>query len=318
MTAEKIIDVLKEQNDFLLATHSQPDGDALGSTLALGALLKELGKNVTLSIEDSDVSPQYHFLPGIDKIVTVKDSSKYKVLITLDAANKKRLGRMLPAVDDCPVTINIDHHPDNSNFAQINWIDESVTSTSEQVYNLWKLMGVPLTIEAAICIYVGMLTDTGRWQYPNTTSHSLKVAAELVDLGIKPIEIFEQVYENYSVKSFKLLTVGLSKAVFEMEMGFVYTVIDQADLKATGAKMSETETLVDMLRSVKDINVAMVLKVPNASETKASLRSHPPVNVGSLARVFGGGGHDNAAGFVTTDKPDVVVEKVKQWLTASS
>ncbi len=318
MTVEKIVDVLRKQNDFLLATHRQPDGDALGATLALGALLKELGKKATLSIEASDVSPQYLFLPDFDRITTAKDFSKYNVLIALDVANKARLGRMLTAVDVCPVTINIDHHPDNSNFAQINWIDELVTSASEQVFNLWKLMEVPLTKEAATCIYVGMLTDTGRWQYSNTTSHSLKIAAELVDLGVKPTEIFEKVYENYSVESLKLLAVGLGKAVFELKLGFVYTVINQEDLKATGAKMTETETLVDMLRSIKDISVAMVLKVANDRETKASLRSHPPVNVGDLARAFDGGGHDNAAGFITNEKSDVVVEKVKRWLTASS
>ncbi|KKL61769.1 hypothetical protein LCGC14_2191980, partial [marine sediment metagenome] len=261
--------------------------------------------------------PQYQFLPYIDKIASAKDFSKYNVLIALDAANKARLGRISPAMDVCPITINIDHHPDNSDFAKINWIDEKVTSTSEQIFNLWKLMDIPLTKEAAICIYVGMLTDTGRWQYSNTTGHSLKVAAELLDLGVEPTEIFEKVYENFSVEAFKLLTAGLSKAVFELGLGFVYTIITQEDLKTTGAKMTETETLVDMLRSVKDINVAMVLKETDKHETKASLRSHPPVNVGDLARAFDGGGHDNAAGFVTNEKSDVVVEKVKRWLTAS-
>lgn len=317
MTAKKIVEVLGRQNEFLLATHGQPDGDAIGATLALGALLKELGKNTTISIEASEVPPQYQFLPYIDKIASAKDFSKYNVLIALDAANKARLGRISPAMDVCPITINIDHHPDNSDFAKINWIDEKVTSTSEQIFNLWKLMDIPLTKEAAICIYVGMLTDTGRWQYSNTTGHSLKVAAELLDLGVEPTEIFEKVYENFSVEAFKLLTAGLSKAVFELGLGFVYTIITQEDLKTTGAKMTETETLVDMLRSVKDINVAMVLKETDKHETKASLRSHHPVNVGNLARAFGGGGHDNAAGFVVTDKPYVVVDKVKQWLTAS-
>lgn len=242
----------------------------------------------------------------------------HRVFVALDAANKNRLGDMAPVLDQCPNSINIDHHPDNTEFAAQNWIDSSTSSASEQVFDLWKSMSVPLTKAAATCIYVGMLTDTGRWQYSNTTPKALRVAAELVDLGVSPVDVFNKVYENYSFEWFKLLAVGMKKAVFDKNTGLVYTYIELKDLAETGAKMEETESLVDLLRSVGSVNVAMVTKETKPGEIKASLRSRKPVDVGKLARDFGGGGHMNAAGFVSTEPLNAIVEKVTRWLTAYS
>lgn len=313
-----IAETLRREDDFLVLTHVNPDGDGLGAMLALGHLFEALGKKYKLGVVSvGDIPPQYKFLPGSDRLTTV-DNSTGRVLLTVDSANESRLGPLVSALERFQITINIDHHPDNSAFANINWIDPTATSASEMVYDLWVQIGLPLNKDAALCIYVGMLTDTGRWQYSNTTGRSLEKAAKLLDAGVKPIEVFRQVFESYSVEWFKLLSLGLQKAVFDKETGLAHAVIGQDDLKATGANMAETENLVDWLRSVGDINVAMVLKETRQGEIKASLRSQDPVDVGLLARSFGGGGHRNASGFVSKDTPENIVKSVKKWLTASS
>lgn len=315
---KRIAEVFKREDDFLVLTHVQPDGDGIGAVLALGKLLDLLGKKRTLAVVDrGDIPAKYRFLPGADELKQVTDPTG-NVLVTVDSANASRLGRFTQALDKYPITINIDHHPDNSAFAKINWIDGDATSASEMVYDLWVETGVELNREAALCIYTGMLTDTGRWQYSNTTDQSLEKAAKLLRMGVRPIEVFRQVYENYSVEWIKLLALGLQKAVFDQGIGLAYVFIDQDDLKATGADMSETENLVDWLRAVGGIKVAMVIKETHSGEIKVSLRSQDPIDVGLLARSFGGGGHANASGFTSNDKPEVIVENVKKWLTGSS
>ena len=315
---EGLAALIKREDDFLVAVHVQPDGDAIGAALALGRLLRELGKSYRLAVADGgEIPPQYKWLPGIAEF-TQQVTPAAKVFVTLDVANESRLGRLAPALAEAAITVNIDHHPDNPGFADHNWVDSTISSTSEMIFYLWEEMGVELTYEPALAIYVGMLTDTGRWQYSNTTSRSLRIAAELVRLGVKPIEVFKNVYESYSVEWFKLLALGLDKAVFDQDIGLAYTLITQEDLAHTGASLAESENLVDRLRSVIRINLAMVLKETRKGEIKVSLRSREPIDVGALARLFGGGGHRNASGFVSKEKPETIIESVKQWLTASS
>jgi len=315
---EEIAGIVRNEDEFLVLTHVQPDGDGFGAMLAMGHLLEALGKKYTLAVANTgDIPPQYKFLPGADR-VKAPESPSGKVLIALDAANLSRLGTLATELDRYSITINVDHHPDNSAFAKINWVDPAASSASEMIYDLWLQVGMAVSKAAALCIYVGMLTDTGRWQYSNTTGRCLEKAAKLLDAGVKPIEVFRRIFESYSVEWFKLLSVGLQKAVFDQEAGLAHAVISQSDLKATGANMAETENLVDWLRAVAGINVAMVLKETRQGEIKVSLRSQDPIDVGLLARGFGGGGHRNASGFISKDEPASIVRNVKKWLTDSS
>ncbi len=315
---KEILAAIEREDDFLVATHVNPDGDAIGALLAVGILLDKLGKKRTLAVVDKDdIAPQYRWLPGIESISPPNGASG-RATIVLDAANKSRLGALGAAFDKSEVTINIDHHIDNPGFASLNWLEEKTSSTAEMIYDLWRQTGLPLPKEAAVCIYVGMLTDTGRWQYANTGAETLKKASLLLEAGVEPIEVYKRIYENNSVEWIKLLALGLGKAVFDKELGLAYAFITQADLKATGAAMSETENLVERLRSVAGINVAMILKETRQGDLKVSLRSREPLDVGGLARTFGGGGHKYASGFTTKDKPENVIENVKKWLTESS
>ena len=315
---EKIADTIKKERDFIVATHVQPDGDAIGALLALGFLLKGLGKNVTLAAGDhSEIPAQYRWLPGQDLIKSGAPAAS-KVLIALDVANASRLGASESLLAKCPITINIDHHPDNPGFADLNWVEPGLSSASEMVFDLWSRFDLPLTIDAATCIYVGMLTDTGRWQYSNASSRALRIAAELVDLGVVPVEIFNRIYENYSPQWFKLLAVGLEKAVFDTELGLAYTIINQLDQAKTGASLAESENLVEWLRSVTGITVSMVLKEMTRGDIKVSLRSRDPIDVGAVARRFGGGGHKNASGFISREAPETIIKNIKQCLTVSS
>jgi len=313
----KVAEFIKKDDDFVIATHINPDGDGVGASLAFAYLLRSLGKKAAVAISEQELPPQYQFLMDLDKWPKAA-TFKEKVLVALDVANEKRLGEQMSALAECRAAVNIDHHPDNSDFADINWVDVSVTSTSEMVFELFSKMEIELTVQPATCIYVGMLTDTGRWQYSNTTSKSFKIAARLVELGVRPQEVFSKIYEQQSVEWLKMMAIGLGRAVFEKESGLAYTIINQKDLKMSGASMSETENVIDWLRSVKDIDVAMVIKEAANGEVKVSLRSQEPIDVGRIAREQGGGGHRNASGFISKDKPEVIVDKVEKWLTEFS
>ncbi len=321
MAADKdqVLEAISNGRDFIIAAHVQPDGDALGAALALFLLLKELGKNVVFAINPDEVPAKYRFLPEIESVGRPR-TFKGDTLITVDVATPTRLGDSQPALEAVECVVNIDHHPDNPRFGAVNWVESTKTSTSEMVLELWRAAGKVPTLDAAICIYVGMLTDTGNWQYSNTTSGSLRAAADLIDLGVEPNKIFSLIYESNTTGWLRLMGLGLTAAVIDKDLRFAYAIVTRADLEVAGAKAAEVENLVDWLRSLADVDVVLVIKETKTGEFKGSTRSGGSVDVGALARLYDGGGHHNAAGFTTTEAPSLVVAKVKKWLksTASS
>lgn len=321
MAADKdlTLEAINKGRDFIVAAHVQPDGDALGAALGLSLLLRELGKSVVIAIDPDQVPEKYRFLPGIETVAR-PHTFKGDTLITVDVATPERLGDSQGALEVVERVINIDHHPDNPRFGAVNWIEPEMTSTSEMIMELWRASGIKVTLDAAICIYVGMLTDTGKWQYSNTTSNALRTAADLVDLGVEPSKIFSNIYESNTTGWLRLMGIGLTATVIDQDLRFAYAIVTRADLEVAGAKAAEVENLVDRLRSLADVDVVLVIKETKAGEFKGSTRSGGQVDVSALAQLYGGGGHHNAAGFTTTQAPSLVVAKVKKWLksTASS
>jgi phosphoesterase RecJ-like protein len=310
----ELAELIAAGTKFIVVSHVQPDGDALGAVLGLTHLLRRLGKVVVASVHADQLPDKYSFLPGSDLLVEPQDFD-CDTFIALDVANASRLGENKRAMESAKATINIDHHPDNSAFAILNWVDPEAASSSEMVFELWEAFGLTPTIEAAVCIYTGMMTDTGNWQYSNTTGKTLRIASALVDIGVEPNSVYRSVYESNTTGWLRLMGLGLSGAVVDPEHRLAYAVVTQADIETAGAKSIEAENIVDCLRSLAVVDVALVIKETKSGEFKGSIRSNGTVDVGELARMnFEGGGHHNAAGFTSVISPFLIIGKIKKWL----
>lgn len=310
---EQIKSVFREGRKFFHATHVQPDGDAIGSLLGLSLVLESLGKEIYMSCGDANdvLPPQYRFLPSADKIVFPGQArSDFDCFIALDCAGIDRLGPLETLAKDSPCLINLDHHPHNSLFGTINLIDETYSSSSEILYRLLKELGVAFTPNVALCLYVGLVTDTGRFQYSNTSMRVFQVATELVELGVDPNYVFQNVYENVPFSALRLLGLVLSRSQLDAEKELVYSVLTDEDLKATGASLGETENFIDYLRAVRNARLAIIFKPTDQNGLKVSLRSKNELDVGKIARDFGGGGHVNAAGFTSPYGIDETIRRI--------
>lgn len=315
MVPQAVKKALSEGHKVFLTTHVRPDGDALGALIALAFILRKLGKEVAIAIGGKNEAPtHYSFLPGLQEIEWASSFfwEKFDLAVALDAASVFRLGIYQSFFEKTPIlTVNIDHHVSNDSYAKINWVGDNYSSTSEMIYRLAVELGVELEKEAALNLYVGILTDTGRFQYPNTSPLTLEVAKELLKYGIVPFQVYAQVYESYSYSAFKLL--GEIMARSQLTDGILYTYIEQEDLKNYGLKMPDTEDYVDFLRSVKEAKLVVLFKHLNDGEMRVSLRSRQlPSHL--IAQAFGGGGHPGAAGFITKLSRQQVLDKIKDWL----
>lgn len=316
-----LIQLIEQEKRFIVATHIQPDGDALGSLLGLGLWLRKIGKDVSMTWgEEIKVPSQYAFLPGINllsqpqtvaesvgddpRVVPSLPTEPSATFIVVDCASIERLGILQKEAKKAQNLVNIDHHPGNTKYGTINLIDEKTSSSAELVYKAIKSFAPRPSLldhDIALCLYTGIVTDTGRFQYSNTNENTFKIALELLQYGISPNYIFQNVYENLSFASLQLLGRILDKAKVYPTAPFIYTSITQQDLQETKAIIEETENFVDYLRAVGETKVAAIFKEMPNSKIKVSMRSKNEIDVGELARKFGGGGHRNAAGF-TSDK----------------
>ncbi|OFW33086.1 MAG: hypothetical protein A2074_01775 [Candidatus Aquicultor primus] len=310
----KAAEALADASSIVITTHIQPDGDALGSILAISRYLKQTGKKVCLTWgEEIRIPAHYQWMSGVDEIVEYGACIEADLLLALDCANEQRLGFIAEKLPLFKTVVNIDHHIDNSAFGTLNVLDFEASASCEIVYDLLKAMGAAIDEVSATLLYTGIVTDTGRFQYSNTTAKTHNTASELISLGVKPNEIFQYIYENMSFTSLKWLGTILERAVFIDESGLVFSYVCDADLKATGASLGDTESFIDYLRAAKEAEVAAILKETPGGKLKVSLRSKGVVDVGSIAREGGGGGHRNAAG-LTTDKS---LDEAVAWISAS-
>lgn len=305
-----------EQDSFTIATHINPDGDAIGSLLGLFYLLEKMGKNVSIAWDtESEIPPQYSFLPGVDKIL--ESSKKPEVdtvrnFIALDCADFNRLGGLKKLADQAQTLINVDHHPENDGFGVIGLLDKDAPACAELVFRLSQVLDVELDSSIAVSLYVGLVTDTGRFQYSNTNARAFDMAQELLRYDISPNEIFQKVYENYSFEVVKLLGLVLNKAKLVSDIGLVYSTVTLDEISQIGAKLKETENLIDSLRGVRKARIAAIFKEYPNNHTKVSLRSKGNTDVERIAARFGGGGHINASGCEIDLGIDKAVEKLIQ------
>ncbi len=306
---KKIWNKIEESNNIVLISHVNPDGDALGSSLAMYNILKNIGKNVTI-VNMTDLASYLDFLPNFDK-VKKQLPKKIDLMISFDCGSFDRLG-----IDEKPAfLINIDHHTSNTNYGDMNLI-EILASTSQVVFNILEANNIKIDKDSAICIYTALVTDTGNFQYESVTSEVFRVASELVKIGVEPQFISKMLYERDRLSRLRFLAKALDTLELHLE-GKVGTVEVTNKLMAiTGAIKDDTDGLVNMVRKLETVEVAMMLREEENGDIKISLRSKNYVDVSKIAVKYGGGGHIRASGATISGKTfkeikEMLIEDIK-------
>ncbi|HEX2057056.1 MAG TPA: bifunctional oligoribonuclease/PAP phosphatase NrnA [Actinomycetota bacterium] len=315
---DEVVGLLKEAGDIALACHVNPDGDALGSLLAVSMGLRKLGARTYPSWGTTPVvmPPAYAFLPGADTLVQPRDVPKADVFVALDCGAADRLGDLEDKAKAAPVLINVDHHPGNEDFGTHNVVVTHASSTAELAAHLLTDAGVDFDRDIATALYTGVVTDTGRFQYSNSTPETLRLAADLLERGVSAPEVAIEVFESAPYGFLKLTGRVLERAVLFEDERFIYSWVEQSDLAETGVAMDETEKLIDVIRATNVADVAAIFKEQKNGEQRVSLRSKGPVSVGAIARARGGGGHELAAGFTAADVHETA-ESIRRDLAAT-
>ncbi len=313
---EKLIDCITERKNFVLAAHEHPDGDALGSVLALRLILEKMGKRVEMVVDPDAIPSKYDFLPGVKSVKAKITPPSPFVFVALECGSKKRLGEAQRLVDKASVSVNIDHHPDNDNFGDINVVDPQSAAVCALIFQLANRLGVTLDYSIALCLYVGVVTDTGRFQYSNTTPQILQIAKELLTYGLDIYQIFRKIFENQSLSSLKVFAVVIDRVRFDKTSKVISSYLNRRDFIKAGIEYYETENYIDFLRAVKNVEAAIFLKEVSKGLFRVNLRSTGRINVGEIARSFKGGGHALAAGFTTKEGKKKVIATIRKIVTA--
>jgi phosphoesterase RecJ-like protein len=312
-----IAEAIRDHDRFLVTTHENPDGDALGSLLATKLVLEQLGKDVVIYLAgDTPLPREYQFMDVGELLRKPPADADQRVLVAVDAANERRLGPDPTVLERAPLVIDIDHHHDNSRFGQLNHIEAGASSTGEILRDLIAELGVELTPEVAEALYIAIVTDTGRFQYANTTAKALRLAAELVEAGADVHRVFQGIYENVAFAKLKLIAKALEHAkVFEGGRVIV-SHLEREDFDAAGAEEPYSEGIIDFLRAVEGAEIAALIREPptqNGPTRRVSLRTTTEgIDVSEIARKSGGGGHQMAAGFSSESSVDEITEFIRR------
>ncbi|MEX2550110.1 MAG: DHH family phosphoesterase [Nitriliruptoraceae bacterium] len=312
-------DACERGSTVLLAGHVGPDGDTLGSVLALHLALGAAGAHTlpTVGEEPIAVPRELRPLPASDELVEfthLPPAAEADLLVTLDAASPDRLGRIGDHLAAGVHTLVVDHHARATSFGDIRLIAPRAAATVQLVALLLDDLELPLTSEVATCLYVGLVTDSGRFSYATTDASALELGARLLDAGVDHVGWNRRLFETRSLGEVQLLGRGLQRVAFVADVGLVHTRLTHDEVARTGDGDESSEALVDVVRSVDVAEVAMVLKPGPDGTWRGSLRSAGAVDVGRIAASFGGGGHRAAAGFTTDMEAETVVEQVTELL----
>jgi len=322
MSLKKVAAAVRKHKTFLISTHVNPEGDALGSELGFYMLLKKLGKTGIIINED-DVPYGYDFLPGLENIGKYRDNIKnlkFDCFVVLDCSDLKRTGEVYRINKENKPVINIDHHISNQNFAAINWVDAHASSASEMVFGLYKEMGVSFDEESALVLYAGIITDTGSFRYSNTTSYTHKAAAELLKFNLNVPQIYKNAYENIPYEDMRLLSKVLPTMKRVSSGKIAWFQLKHNLLRNKKVSFDLTDHLLSFARSIKGVEVCILFKenLGVRNEVRINFRSQGKVDVNEIASFFGGGGHKTASGATVLGSINSVrakvINKVKQNL----
>jgi phosphoesterase RecJ-like protein len=303
---DQIINQIKEAKHILLTSHSDPDGDAVSSLLAMGLALSYLDKKVTL-YNSSPIPAVYRFLPSVERIVRrIKKAETYDVALVLDCGDLSRVGSAADTIKRIPVVINLDHHISNTGFGDIQLVDPDACSTAEIVYRLIKALNVPIDKKIATSLYTGILTDTGSFRFSNTNRAAFAISHEMTDLGVEPHSVAQHVFGTYSLERIKLLNLALDSLEISENGKLSIMTVTNAMFDFTETQPEDVDGMINYARRIQDVKVAALIQEQrngrsSESDTRrqfhVSLRSDGSVDVAAIAGEFGGGGHPSAAGF---------------------
>jgi phosphoesterase RecJ-like protein len=289
----QVVQLIEQKQNFVITSHLRPDGDGLGSGLALYWMLKSLGKDAEVVLRDR-VPPAYLVLPGSHDVLVQNDlTGNYDGAFIIECSDVERPG--LPGLGN-QFVINIDHHSTTEPFGDINWIDSTAAAVGEMIYNLCKALGVEVTKEIAECIYTALLTDTGSFHFSNTTERTLKIASELVRRGVEPARISQALYYSYPYSKIKLMGLVLSSIQRDESGKVAWVTMDRATMEEAEAEEEDADGIVNHALSIGEVEAVAFFKELSPGTYRISLRSKGKTNVARIAEVFGGGGHRNAAG----------------------
>jgi phosphoesterase RecJ-like protein len=311
---------LGQATTVALACHVNPDADALGSMLGLSNHLRGMGKETVCSFpnEPFDVPRWTRMLPGHEALVPPGEFPKDPdVMVTCDAASMDRLSMLAGPAVRAKTLIWIDHHVTNEGLGGISLVDPRATSTCELVWRLVGETGIEPSIETAMCVYAGLVTDTGRFQYEAVRPDTLRLAAELREFPFDHTRLVQALYEDNGVAYLRLLGVALDRVRLEPEADLVWSYLTRADLEAAGVHPAETDDLIDVVRTAREADVAAVIKQQRDGRFKVSLRSRGSHDVAMVAGAFGGGGHRLAAGYTSKHGLAETVERLRSALATA-
>ena len=299
---KKFSELIDQANTILITSHKDPDGDSIGSQLALATLIESRGKSCSI-INQGALPNKYQFLDPARKIQNIslnENLQNFKtgldLVVVLDSTSLERIGQAVELIMPGIRVINIDHHPDNDRFGTFNYIDDKASAVGEMIFVLLKYLNFTLTPIVSTQLYAAILTDTGRFKFSNTTPQCLKVCAELIEAGADPRYLTNQIYFNHSLPFLKLLGSVLSRPQILMEGKICVMTIKQDHLLELGVDPSELEGVVDYTLYVKGVEIGLLFTEKGNRKTKVNIRSQNAFDVSKIARFLGGGGHRNAAG----------------------
>jgi phosphoesterase RecJ-like protein len=310
---QRIVDAIRSRQRFVISSHARPDGDAIGSQLAMGYALREMGKAFDIVNADPAPGPLMQF-PGVPEIrigPAVEDD--FDAAIIMECGDLARTG--VTGLDRFFV-INIDHHPGNTAYGSLNWFDASAAACGEMVFELVRALGVPLTPVIATHIYLAILTDTGSFHYSSISPRTFEMCREALEAGVDPVLVARHVYDSNNMGRLKLFGAVLSAMQIDSTGRIAIVYLDHEMAREAGGTYEDTEGLINLPLTVKEIQAVVFFKQIEGDEYRVSMRSKGDIDIGAVAKQFGGGGHKNAAGCTVTGAIDALqklfVEKIEQ------
>jgi phosphoesterase RecJ-like protein len=307
----QIRDEILRRTRFLLTSHARPDGDSIGSQLAMAFALDALGKDVR--IVNADPAPEHYFeFPGVDRIeIASNTETEADAIIVMECSDLTRTG---VAGLDGHFIINIDHHAGNLMYGAINWFDESAAACGEMVFDIIKALGVPLSREIATHIYLAILTDTGSFHHSNITPRTFEICRQAVEAGVNPTIMARRVYDSNSFGKLKLIGALLDEMELVDSGRLAVLRMDDAVLAACGCTQNDTEGIINLPLTAREIQAVVFFKISGEGDVRVSMRSKYDVDVRVVANEFGGGGHKNAAGFTVAGPLEEVQPRIVERL----
>ena len=308
----RIVEAVRARQRFVLSSHSRPDGDSIGSQLAMLYALQQMGKEA-IAVNADPASPPLMAFPGVRDIrIAPSVEGNFEAAIIMECGDLKRTG--VSGLDRYFV-INIDHHPGNTGYGQINWFDASAAACAEMVYDVLRALGVPLTREIATHVYLAILTDTGSFHYSGISPRTFEICRECLEAGVDPVMVARNVYDSNNMGRLKLFGAVLGAMQIDQSGRIAIVYVDHEMARAAGGTYEDTEGLVNLPLTVKEIEAVVFFKQDKADQYRVSLRSKGEVDINAIAKEYGGGGHKNASGCTISgpieELQKTIVEKIE-------